>query len=70
MNLGIFFWRVQFNPLPETAALTKRSQSSIVGHSPRGVRTMIADNEIRDTNTLSICARLASRSFLPLTSGS
>jgi hypothetical protein len=69
MNLGIFFWRVQFNPVQETA-LTKRSQSSIVGHSPRGVRTMIANNEIRDTNKLSICARLAARGFPPLTSGS
>ena len=30
------------------------------------VRRMIAENEIRDANTLSICARLATRGFLSL----
>ena len=30
------------------------------------IRQMIADNEIRDANTLGICARLASRGFLSL----
>jgi len=31
------------------------------------IRRMIADNEIRDANTLSICATLAARGFLSLT---
>jgi ADP-ribose pyrophosphatase len=30
------------------------------------IRRMIAENEIRDANTLSICARLAARGFIPL----
>jgi ADP-ribose pyrophosphatase len=30
------------------------------------IRHMIADNEIRDANTLAICARLAARGFLSL----
>ena len=30
------------------------------------IRRMIAENEIRDANTLSICARLATRGFLSL----
>jgi len=30
------------------------------------IRRMIADNEIRDANTLGICARLAARGFLSL----
>lgn len=32
------------------------------------IARMIADNEIRDANTLSICARLAARGFLSLNS--
>jgi 8-oxo-dGTP pyrophosphatase MutT (NUDIX family) len=31
------------------------------------IRRMIADNEIRDANTLGICARLAARGFISLT---
>ena len=30
------------------------------------IRQMIADNEIRDANTIAICARLASRGFISL----
>ena len=30
------------------------------------IRRMIAENEIRDANTLGICARLAARGFIPL----
>jgi ADP-ribose pyrophosphatase len=30
------------------------------------IRRMIGENEIRDANTLSVCARLAARGFLPL----
>ena len=30
------------------------------------IRRMIADNEIRDANTIAICARLASRGFISL----
>ena len=33
------------------------------------VRQMIADNEIRDANTLGICARLAARGFISLENG-
>ena len=33
------------------------------------IRRMIADNEIRDANTLAICARLAVRGFLSLDAG-
>lgn len=33
------------------------------------IRRMIADNEIRDANTLAICARLAARGFLSLDAG-
>ena len=34
--------------------------------SPRELREMIANNEIRDANTLSICAKLIARGFLSL----
>jgi hypothetical protein len=30
------------------------------------IRRMIAENEIRDANTLGICAALAARGLLPL----
>jgi ADP-ribose pyrophosphatase len=33
------------------------------------IRQMIADNEIRDANTLGMCARLAARGFISLASG-
>lgn len=34
--------------------------------TPRQLRKMIADNEIRDANTLGICAKLVARGFLSL----
>ena len=34
--------------------------------TPRQLRNMIADNEIRDANTLGICAKLVARGFLSL----
>ena len=34
--------------------------------TPRQLRTMIAENEIRDANTLGICAKLIARGFLSL----
>jgi ADP-ribose pyrophosphatase len=36
--------------------------------APKELSRMIAENEIRDSNTLSICARLAARGFLSLAS--
>jgi ADP-ribose pyrophosphatase len=36
------------------------------GFSPSELGRMIAENEIRDANTLSICARLVARGFLSL----
>src|SRR5215510_7216372 len=36
------------------------------GFTSEEIRRMIADNEIRDANTLGICATLAARGFLPL----
>lgn len=36
------------------------------GFSAEEIRRMIAENEIRDANTLSICARLSARGFLSL----
>ncbi len=37
------------------------------GFTPSELGRMIAENEIRDANTLSICARLVARGFLDLT---
>jgi len=37
------------------------------GFTSEEIRQMIAENEIRDANTLGICAILAARGFLPLT---
>ncbi len=36
------------------------------GFTSEEIRHMIAENEIRDANTLGICARLAARGLLPL----
>jgi ADP-ribose diphosphatase len=40
------------------------------GFTPEELVRMIADNEIRDSNTLSICARLAARGYLSFQSQS
>ena len=37
------------------------------GFTPEELSRMIAENEIRDSNTLSMCARLAARGFLTFT---
>lgn len=62
---GYFFLA---RPVRECAAGHSRDESESIldcrAFSPGELRGMIANNEIRDANTLAICARLLSRGFL------
>lgn len=54
----------------ERADVHKREEGETIldcrAFSISEIRRMIAENEIRDSNTLSICARLAARGFISL----
>jgi 8-oxo-dGTP pyrophosphatase MutT (NUDIX family) len=54
----------------ERADVHKREEGETIldcrAFSVSEIRRMIAENEIRDSNTLSICARLAARGFISL----
>ena len=58
-------------PVRECAAGHSHEESESIlecrGFSPGELRSMIANNEIRDANTLALCARLIARGFLSLT---
>jgi ADP-ribose pyrophosphatase len=62
---GYFFLA---RPVRECAAGHSRDESESIldcrGFTPEELRGMIASNEIRDANTLAICARLLSRGLL------
>jgi ADP-ribose pyrophosphatase len=62
---GYFFLA---RPVRECAAGHSRDSSEAIldcrAFSPAEVRRMIADNEIRDANTLAICVRLLARGLL------
>jgi ADP-ribose pyrophosphatase len=62
---GFFFLA---RPVREAAAGHSHDESESIldcrGFSAEELRSMIASNEIRDANTLAICARLLSRGFL------
>jgi ADP-ribose pyrophosphatase len=62
---GYFFLA---RPVRECAAGHSRDESESIlecrAFSPEELRGMIASNEIRDANTLAICARLLSRGLL------
>ena len=56
-------------PVRRSAVHTREEGEGIVdcrGFAPAELTRMIAENEIRDSNTLSMCARLAARGFLSL----
>ena len=56
-------------PVGRSAAHTPEEGEGILecrAFSSEAIGRMIADNEIRDSNTLSMCARLAARGFLSL----
>lgn len=59
-------------PVRECAAGHSREESESIlecrGFSPTEVRDLIAGNEIRDANTLALCARLAARGLFPFAS--
>ena len=67
---GYFFLA---RPVRECAAGHSRDESESIlecrAFSPEELRGMIASNEIRDANTLAICARLLSRGFLSFGQG-
>ncbi len=64
---GYFFL---VRPIEETPDGHARDESESIldcrSFSPPELARMIAENEIRDANTLSICARLVARGFLSL----
>ena len=58
-------------PVRESAVHQREEGEGILecrGFSPNELTRMIANNEIRDSNTLSMCARLAARGLLAFTS--
>ena len=63
---GYFFLARHVEPSAEHKREEGEGILECRGFSGADLRRMIADNEIRDANTLSICARLAARGFLPL----
>ena len=63
---GYFFLARHVEPSAEHKREEGEGILECRGFSGADLRRMIADNEIRDANTLSICARLATRGFLPL----
>src|SRR5213595_1812195 len=65
---GYFFLA---RPVVQSADYVRDESESILDCRAFGIpeiRRMIAENEIRDANTLAICARLAARGFLSLES--
>jgi len=64
---GYFFLARPVRPCPEGP--DREEGESILdcrGFTSEEIREMIADNEIRDANTLGICATLAARGLLSL----
>ena len=78
--LGSFFSSAGFTDEHAYFYLARNVESCIEGHAHHGsevitdcaaftpteLRSMIANNEIRDANTLGICAKLVARGFLSL----
>jgi ADP-ribose pyrophosphatase len=65
---GYFFL---VRPVQPCAGYTRDESESILdcrAFSIQEIRHLIAENEIRDANTLGICARLAARGFISLDS--
>jgi ADP-ribose pyrophosphatase len=63
---GYFFLARPVEPCPDYVRNAAEAISDCHAFSVPEIRRMIAENEIRDANTLSICARLATRGFLSL----
>ena len=62
---GYFFLARPVEPCPNYVRDESESILNCRGFSVEEIRRMIAENEIRDANTLSIWARLWARGFLP-----
>jgi ADP-ribose pyrophosphatase len=63
---GYFFLAHPVELSPDYVRNETEAISDCHAFSVPEIRRMIAENEIRDANTLSICARLATRGFLSL----
>jgi len=63
---GYFFLARPVEPCPDYVRDEAEAILDCRAFSVPEIRRMIAENEIRDANTLSICARLATRGFLSL----
>jgi len=63
---GYFFLARPVELCPDYVRDEAEAISDCRAFSVPEIRRMIAENEIRDANTLSICARLATRGFLSL----
>ena len=63
---GYFFLARPVELCPDYVRDEAEAISDCHAFSVPEIRRMIAENEIRDANTLSICARLATRGFLSL----
>ena len=63
---GYFFLARPVEPCPDYVPDEAESILDCRALSVPEIRRMIAENEIRDANTLSICARLATGGFLSL----
>jgi 8-oxo-dGTP pyrophosphatase MutT (NUDIX family) len=63
---GYFFLARPVELCPDYVRNEAEAISECHAFSVPEIRRMIAENEIRDANTLSICARLATRGFLSL----
>jgi ADP-ribose pyrophosphatase len=63
---GYFFLARPVELCPDYVRNEAEAISDCHAFSVPEIRRMIAENEIRDANTLSICARLATRGFLSL----
>ncbi len=63
---GYFFLARPVEPCPDYVRDETEPILDCRAFSVPEIRRMIAENEIRDANTLSICARLATRGFLSL----
>jgi ADP-ribose pyrophosphatase len=63
---GYFFLARPVELSPDYVRNETEAISDCHAFSVPEIRRMIAENEIRDANTLSICARLATRGFLSL----
>ena len=63
---GYFFLARPVEPIANYVRDEAESILDCRAFSVSEIRRMIAENEIRDANTLGICARLAARGFLSL----